>query len=180
MKYLLLSITMLIGLSSCTYHNNDHDHPAIYKSDYTTFVYTINPNNWVDNGDGLFSEINAPELTNDMLKFGYFITYINIGTENEPVYSELPQTLFFTDNLGTPYTIEMYPTYRNGSVRIEYFDTHPDNKQFPTSSYTYRTVIISDPYVVNGLKNNEISREYESVIQAMNDQAIDNKQVILD
>lgn len=179
MKYLLMSITLLLGLSACTY-NNDHNHPTVYKSDYTTFVYTISPNNWVENGDGLYSDINAPELTSDMLKYGYFITYINIGTENDPIYSELPQTLFFTDSEGTPYTVEMYPTYKRGSVRVEYFDTHPTNKQFPENSYTYRTVIISDPYVVNGLKNNEISREYESVIQEMNKRQIDNEQVIID
>lgn len=180
MKYLLLSIALLVGLSSCTYHNNDHDHPTVYKSDYKTFVYTISPNNWIDGGELLFSEINAPELTNDMLKYGYFITYINIGSDDNPIYSELPQTLFFADNEGVPYTLEMYPTYKNNTVRIEYFDTHPTNKQFPDKSYSFRTVIISDPYVINGLKNNEISREYESVIRTMNELTIDNKQIILD
>lgn len=174
-----MSITLLLGLSACTY-NNDHNHPTVYKSDYTTFIYTITPNNWVENGDGLYSEVNAEELTNDLLKNGYFITYINIGTENDPIYSELPQTLFFTDNDGVPYTVEMYPTYRFGKVRIEYFDTHPTNKKFPENSYSYRTVIISDPYIARALANNEISREYESVIQTMKVQNIDMKQVKLD
>jgi len=105
---------------------------------------------------------------------------MNIGSESNPIYSELPQTQVYTDENGVTYSNEFYPTYSLGSVRIEYFDTHPDGALQLERSFAFRTVVISDPYVVNGLKNNEISREYESVIQAMNDQAIDNKQVILD
>jgi len=179
MKYLLLSVALLLGLSACTY-NNDHGHPAVYKSDYTTFVYTINPTNWIQDGSYFYSKIRANEITSDILSYGYFITYMNIGTESNPIYSELPQTQVYTDDNGVTYSNEFYPTYSLGNVRIEYFDTHPEGTIPINRSFTFRTVVISDPYVINGLKNNEISREYESVIEAMNDQAIDNKQVILD
>ena len=180
MKYLLLSLAMLLGLSSCTYHNNDHDHPAIYKSDYTTFIYTVDPNNWIQEGSYFYSEVIADEITQNILKYGYFITYINIGSESSPIYSELPQTQVYTDDNGITYSNEFYPTYSLGKVRIEFFDTHPEGTLPIEKSFSFRTVVISDPYVVNGLKNNEISREYEAVLEAMNDQAIDNKQVILD
>ncbi len=176
MKYLLLSIAVLFGLSACS---NDKS-PTVYHSDYTTFIYDITPNNWIQDRNYFYSEINADEITNDILKYGYFLTYMNIGTESSPIYSELPQTQVYTDSDSITYSKEFYPTYSLGKVRIEYFDTHPDGELPIDRTYSFRTVIISDPYVANAIQNNEISREYESVMQAMKKQKIDNKQVILD
>jgi hypothetical protein len=105
---------------------------------------------------------------------------MNIGTESSPIYSEMPQTQVYTDNDGITYSNEFYPTYSLGNVRIEYFDTHPKGPLPIQKTFTFRTVVISDPYVASALKNNEISREYESVLQTMAKQQIDNKQVILD
>lgn len=176
MKYLLLSLALVFGLAACS---NDKQ-PTVYKSDYTTFIYDIGPNNWIQDGSYFYSNINADEITLDILKYGYFITYMNIGTESSPIYSEMPQTQVYTDNEGITYSNEFYPTYSLGNVRIEYFDTHPKGPLPIQKTFTFRTVVISDPYVANALKSNEISREYESVLQTMVKQQIDNKQVILD
>ena len=131
-------------------------------------------NDWVHDQDVYYSEINAPEINDDILKYGYFITYINTGTQDNPVYVELPQTQVYTDKNGVTYSLEFYPTYKYGKVRIEYFDTHPIEQLPPQRDYSFRTVIVSDPYVRNAIMENKIGRDYNSVMKA-----IENKDKIM-
>lgn len=170
MKYLLLTIVALITLSSCS-----DDRVTSYKSDYTTFVYTLDEFSWNEYQDapGYFAEINAPEINYDILDYGYFLTYLNIGTELDPNYVELPQTQVYTDENGITYSIELVPNYSFEKVRIEYFDTHPDGVVFPPFDYSFRTVIISEPYIINGLKSGEINSDYESVVNEMQNNNIE-------
>lgn len=165
MKYILLTIVALITLSSCS-----DDSATDYKSDYSTFVYTLTELDWnlYDGNAGYFATINAPEINDDILDYGYFITYWNSGTD----YVELPQTQVYTDGDGVTYSIELVPSYSFEQVKIEYFDTHPAGQQFPPFDYTFRTVIISEPYIINGIESGEIDTEYESVVSKMEDHDI--------
>jgi hypothetical protein len=76
-----------------------------------------------------------------------------------------------------PYTLEFYPTYRLGKVSIEYYDTHPTNPLAPGKEYSFRTVIVSDPYVKNAIINKKIGTDYNSVMKAIKDHK-DNQVVI--
>jgi hypothetical protein len=176
MKHLLLSLLAVLAFTACEGPTGPRGESGnLY--DYTTFVYTIGVQNWVQDGDVYYSDINAPEITYDILDYGYFITYINTGTSDNPVYIELPQTQLYTDNNGVPYTLEFYPTYRLGKVSIEYYDTHPTNPLAPGKEYSFRTVIVSDPYVKNAIINKKIGTDYNSVMKAIKDHK-DNQVVI--
>ena len=177
MKYLLLAITGLFVLSACS-----DDHPATYKSDYTTFIFTVNPIDWVEynDGSGLYYDISAPEINYDILAYGYFITYMNVGTEQEPIFYELPQTLVKTDDAGITYSEEFYPSYSKDLVRVEYYDTHPDVKFEPDRSYIFRTVVVSEPYILSRIKSKEISTEYNSLMNALEDYEIQKNELILE
>lgn len=170
MKYILLTLVALITLSSCS-----DDSATDYKSDYSTFVYTLTELDWnlYDGNSGYFATINAPEINYNILDYGYFITYLNIGTEADPNYVELPQTQLYTDGDGITYSIELVPSYSFEQVKIEYFDTHPAGQQFPLFNYSFRTVVISEPYIINGIKSGEIDTEYESVVSKMEDRNIE-------
>jgi len=165
MKYILLSLVALITLSSCS---DDR------VTDYDTFVYSVTELDWnlYEGNGGYFANINAPEINYEILDYGYFITYLNIGTDRDPKYIELPQTQVYTDGDGVTYSIELVPTYSFEKVVIEYFDTHPAGQQFPPFNYSFRTVIVSEPYIVNGIKSGEIDTEYESVVSKMEDSNI--------
>ena len=171
MKYLILTISALFLFTACS----DDDHPAHYASDYTTFVYTLDALSWNEYTDapGYFATINAPEITYDILDYGYFLTYLNIGSERDPNYIELPQTQVYTDENGITYSIEIVPSYSFETVTIEYFDTHPDGVIFPQIDYSFRTVIISEPYIINGIKSGEINTDYESVVNEMQNNNIE-------
>lgn len=175
MKYLLLSLAGLLFLSSCS------DDTVSYKSDYTTFVYTVNPAGWLelDNGKGLYFDVSARELNYGVLDNGYFITYMNIGTQDDPIYYELPQTLVKTDDNGVTYSEEFYPSYSKDIVRIEYYDTHPIIKFKPDRSYIFRTVVVSEPRIINGIEKKEINTDYESITKALQDFEIQNNEVKL-
>lgn len=176
MKYLLLSIVALITFTACEGPTGPKGESGnLY--DYSTFIYTIELNNWVQDGDVYYSEVDAPEITYDILDYGYFITYINTGTTDNPIYVELPQTQYYVDQNGVPYTLECYPTYRLGKVRIEYYDTHPIEKLAPSSVYSFRTVVISDPYVKDAIKSKKIDTDYNSVMNAINSSR--NNQVLI-
>lgn len=183
MKYLLLSIIAILTLSACEGPAGPvgRQGESGNKYDYTTFVYTVNPNDWThyDNGDGFFYDVSAPEITYDILDYGYFITYINTGTEKEPVYVELPRTLLFTDQNGITYSEEYYPTYSKGLVRIEFFDTHPDTEFLPAREFQFRTVIVSDPYTIRSLQSKKIGTDYNSVMKALENFDIQNNEVKL-
>lgn len=173
MKYLLYSILAVLTFTACEGPTGPRGQSGnLY--DYTTFVYTLGLNDWTHDQDVYYAEVNAPEITDDVLKYGYFITYINTGTQSDPIYVELPQTQVYTDNNGVTYSLEFYPTYRYGKVRIEYFDTHPIEKLPPQYDYSFRTVIVSDPYVKNEIISNKIRTDYKSVMNAIESRK-DNK-----
>lgn len=183
MKYLLLSIIAIFTFSACEgpVGPKGREGDSGNKYDYTTFVYTINPADWseFDNGTGLFYDVSAPELNYGVLDNGYFITYMNVGTQDEPIYYELPQTLVKTDDNGVTYSEEFYPSYSKDMVRMEYFDTHPIAKFEPDRSYIFRTVIISDPYTIRSIQSKKISSDYNSVMKALENFEIQNNEVKL-
>ena len=176
MKYLLLSIASLLLFTACS------DDSVSYKSDYTTFVYTVNPADWVelDDGTGLYYDVDATEINYGVLDNGYFISYMNVGTQQEPIYYELPQTLVKTDGDGITYSEEFYPSYSKDLVRMEYYDTHPDVKFEPDRSYIFRTVVVSEPYILSRIQSKEISTEYNSLINALENYEIQKNEVKLD
>jgi len=176
MKYLLLSIASLMLFSACS------DDTVSYTSDYTTFVYTVNPADWVEleNGEGLYYDVSAPEINYGVLDNGYFITYMNIGTQQDPIYYELPQTLVKTDDDGITYSEEFYPSYSKDLVRIEFYDTHPVTKFEPNRSYIFRTVVVSEPYILSRIKSKEIGTDYNSIMNALESYDIQKNEVILD
>lgn len=176
MKYLLLVLSGLLLFSACS------DDTVSYTSEYTTFVYPVNPSDWVelDNGTGLYYDVTATEINYGVLDKGYFITYMNVGTQEEPIYYELPQTLVKTDDNGITYSEEFYPSYSKDLVRIEFYDTHPEVKFEPDRSYIFRTVIVSEPYILSRIQSKEISTEYNSLMNALENYEIQKNEVILD
>lgn len=176
MKYLLLSLSALLLFSSCS------DDTVSYKSDYTTFVYTVNPADWfeLNDGTGLYYDVTATEINYDILNYGYFITYMNIGTQQDPIYYELPQTLVKTDDNGITYSEEFYPSYSKDLVRVEFYDTHPEVKFEPDRSYIFRTVIVSEPYILSRIQSKEISTDYNSLMDALENYEIRKNELILE
>ncbi|WP_257668548.1 hypothetical protein [Parapedobacter tibetensis] len=84
-KYLTLVVGFLaiFGLSSCTKEYYD-----IVPN--TSYIYTINANQWTDNGNQISYDISLPELTDYFMNQGG--VSVAMSFDNESTYNILPAT----------------------------------------------------------------------------------------
>lgn len=162
MKKILLLLLGAAIITGCEINTTE----AGDTIDHSTFVYSITPDDWYEypDGSGLYYDIDAPEITYDILDYGYFATYENIGSRRDPSYLQLPKTNVYTDENGITYSIEVVPIYTRGNVRIEYFDTHPDVAFRPEQTMDFRTVVISEPYYIETLQDNVDVSDYDELM----------------
>lgn len=141
--------------------------------DYTTINYTIKEQDWTPTADlaGWFATVNAPELNFDVLDYGFFLTYINLGDFDNPGWVHLPMTNIFVDSEGTPYSEEYLPIYGFNEIKIEFFGVHPEFAIRPKTS-SFKTVVVSEPFQINALQKIDIN-DYNAVVNTLS--SIENK-----
>lgn len=90
----------LLAFSACETTN-------VYPNTSKSFVYSINPNQWIDHEFWITHQLNLPELTDYYVKQGN--VSVSISFDNEATYTVLPATFD-----GVSYWV----TYSRGTVTI--------------------------------------------------------------
>ncbi len=127
----LMGLFVLIFASSCEKTNIIEN---FYPNPNTSYIYTINPGQWTDNGNQIFHTINLPELTNYYIKQGG--VSVAISFDDEESYDILPATFD-----GVAYSVR----YSIGRVTIYGEDPIMDSSiQVPIPDQVKIKIVLSE------------------------------------
>ena len=129
---LLIGFLVILGVSSCTKEYYD-------VVPNQTFIYTIQPNQWVADGGSIVYDIDLPELTDYYVDQGVVSVYMSV--DDELSYNILPATI-----TGTAYSVN----YTTGFVSIygedPIFDPNVEIP-FPDRTITVKITLTDADYI---------------------------------
>lgn len=103
-------------------------------------IYDIAPSEWEGNIDGFVTNLNVPELTNNIYENGAVLVYLlkNENTSNQS-FNQLPYTWLYNNT--TEY-IDYDAYIGRIDITLRWVDNGLNNTEAPKSDYTFKVIII--------------------------------------